>query len=385
MAGPWSRRKAEEAAEADATLAVPDLAEEHRFPCAQCGANLRYSPGQTSMSCSYCGHEQEIPGACETARSAALAPMDLRATLAAPPPAAAMEETRVLNCTNCGAQVEFEPSVHAAECPFCGTPVVTDTGTHRHIKPQGVLPFNLTEDQARAAFASWLKSLWFAPNGLARYARGDNRFAGIYTPYWSFDADTRSRYSGQRGTYYYTGTGKRRRRRIRWTNASGRTSRRFDDLLVMAATSLPRRYVRALEPWTLSELQPYDQRFLSGFRAEGYTVALPDGWAIGRERMDEVIRTDVRRAIGGDTQRIHRIDTDTANERVKHLLLPLWVAAYRYRGKSYRFVVNAQTGRVRGERPWSWIKITLTALAAALAIGALIVLTEGEAVHIMDW
>ena len=66
---------------------------------------------------------------------------------------------------------------------------------------------------------------------------------------------------------------------------------------------------------------------------------------------------------------------------VVHLLLPVWVAAYRYRGRSFRFVVNAQTGRVRGERPWSWIKITLAALAAALVIGAVIVLTEGDALN----
>ena len=379
MRGPWSRKAEEEGEVAlaeGADAAAPEQASEQRFPCAQCGANLRYTPGQTWMSCSYCGHEQEIPGACEVTRRAVLAPLDLHATLAAPPPPAAMEETRVLNCTNCGAQVEFEPSVHAAECPFCATPVVTDTGKHRHIKPQGLLPFRLTEDEAKAAFAKWLKGLWFAPNGLARFARGDNRFAGIYVPYWSFDADTRSSYRGERGTYYYTGSGKNRKRRIRWTPVSGRTRRRFDDLLVMAAQSLPRRYVRALEPWQLGDLQPYDNRFLSGFRAEGYTVQLRDGWSIGRERMDQVIRGDVRRAIGGDAQRIHQIDTNTSNEMFKHLLLPLWVAAYRYRDRSFRFVVNAQTGRVRGERPWSKIKIALAALLGALIVAGIIYVTE---------
>lgn len=376
MAGPWSLRRKPEAEVDGETTSVVD-AEERRFPCAQCGANLRYAPGQTWMSCSYCGHEQEIPGACPEARAAALRPLDLHATLAAPSlPASQMEETRVLNCTNCGAQVEFEPSVHAAECPFCGTPVVTDTGTHRHIKPQAVLPFRLTEDEARAAFARWLKGLWFAPNGLARYARGDNRFAGIYVPYWSFDADTRSSYRGERGTYYYTGSGRNRRRRIRWTPASGRVARRFDDLLVMAAQSLPRRYVRALEPWRLADLQPYSADFLSGFRAEGYTVSLKDGAAIAHERMDEVIRGDVRRAIGGDVQRIHTISTDHANEMFKHLLLPIWVAAYRYRDRSYRFVVNAQTGQVRGERPWSWIKIALATLLAAIVIGTVAYFAE---------
>jgi len=353
---------------------------EYRFPCAQCGANLRYAPGQTAMTCSYCGHEQDIPGACEETRALALATHDLRAALAAPAPeaeaAAEVEVTRVLNCPNCGAQVEFDAAVHSSECPFCATPVVTDTGNHRHIKPQGVLPFRLREADAKEAFAKWLRGLWFAPNGLRAYARKDNRFNGIYVPYWCFDADTASRYTGERGTYYYTGSGKNRRRQIRWTRVSGRVARRFDNLLVMAAQSLPRRYVQALDPWHMAELEPYNPQFIAGFRAEGYTVGLEPGWKIAIEKMDEIIRGDVRRSIGGDEQRIHTVDTDHANERFRHVLLPLWVAAYRYRDKSYRFVVNAQTGRVRGERPWSAIKVALAVIAAALVVGGFIYVTE---------
>jgi hypothetical protein len=239
-----------------------------------------------------------------------------------------------------------------------------------------VLPFRITDAEARAAFDRWLKGLWFAPNGLARFARGENRFAGIYVPYWSFDADTRSSYRGERGVYHTVRRGKEQRQEIRWSPASGRLARRFDDLLVMAAQSLPRSYVHALEPWNLDDLQPYDARYLSGFRAEGYTVELRDGWTLGRQRMDEVIRGDVARAIGGDVQRIHSIDTATSGERFKHLLLPVWVAAYRYRDRSYRFVVNAQTGRVRGERPWSWIKIALALLLAALLFAGFVALNE---------
>lgn len=355
--------------------AVPG-AEEHRFPCEQCGANLRYAPGQTAMTCSYCGHEQEIPGASEDTRATALAALDLHEMLSRPVPASEMEETRVLSCPNCGAQVEFEADIHASECPFCATPVVTDTGTNRHIKPQALLPFRLREQEAKEAFAKWLSGLWFAPNGLRKYARQDNRFAGIYVPYWSFDADTHSTYTGERGTHYYTGSGKNRRRHTRWTRVAGKVSRRFDDLLVMAAQSLPRRYVRALEPWHLSELEPYNPSFISGFRAEAYTVDLRPGHAIAIERMDEAIRGDVRRAIGGDEQRIHSIDTTHKNEKFKHVLLPIWVAAYRYRDKSFRFVVNAQTGRVRGERPWSIIKITLAVILGAALIGGFIYFSE---------
>lgn len=349
---------------------------DQHFPCSQCGADLRYAPGLTRLTCSHCGHEQDIPGACEDTRSAALAPLDYHSAINAPLPEAMMEETRVTSCTSCGAQVEFDPNTHAMECPFCASPVVADTGTHRHIKPQAVLPFVLRENQAREALRTWLKSLWFAPNGLKQYARQDRPMSGLYVPYWAFDADTRSQYRGERGTHYYvtrTVNGKTRtERRTRWTPVSGSVARKFLDVLVMASQALPRKYLRGLEPWGLDQLQPYRPEFLSGFRAEGYSVGLEDGFVIARERMDEVIRQDVRRAIGGDAQRIHRVDTQTSEEMFKHLLLPVWMAAYRYRDKPYRIVVNAQTGRVQGERPWSIWKIAFAVLVAAILAGAAI-------------
>lgn len=348
----------------------------HRFPCGQCGAQLRFAPGQRRLTCQYCGHEQDIPFSDED-RAAALVALDLREALANHLPPQAMEEHRVLGCSTCGAQVEFDPAQHAAQCPFCGSPVVTDTGTQRQIKPAAVLPFKLNERQAHDAMRNWLGRLWFAPNALKKYARSDgSRLDGLYVPYWAFDSDTSSRYTGERGDAYYesrtvTRNGKtetERVRKIRWTRVSGRVARQFNDVLVMAAQSLPPNYTRNLEPWMLGELAPYDPQFLSGFRAEGYTVQLPEGHALGLARMDEVIRQDVRRDIGGDEQRVHSVDTEHQNEKVKHLLLPIWMAAYRYRDKSYRFVVNGQTGKVQGERPWSAWKIA-GAVVAAVVIG----------------
>ena len=341
--------------------------QEHRFPCAQCGASLRFAPGEARLSCAYCGHEQPIPQMDDATRVTQLQSLDYHEALANALPPEDIEETKVVQCNTCGAQVEFEENVHSAECPFCASPVVTDTDTHRHIKPHAVLAFKLSERDAHEKMSAWLKGLWFAPSTLAKYARSTGKLNGLYVPYWAFDAATQSSYSGQRGTYYYVSTGsgknRRRERRTRWSPASGRVSRRFLDVLVMAAQSLPRANIRRLEPWTLADLQPYSADYLSGFRAEGYTVPLPDGFEIAKERMDEQIRADIRRDIGGDEQRITSVNTDYDDERFKHLLLPIWMAAYRYRGKSYRFIVNGQTGRVQGERPWSWPKIAGAVLA----------------------
>ncbi|MEQ9261463.1 MAG: TFIIB-type zinc finger domain-containing protein [Roseovarius sp.] len=359
--------------------------EEHRFPCDQCGADYRFDPAKGQLICDHCGHVDEIAQAGPW--QATIRELDFEAALSGALGAEEVEETRVLQCPNCAAQVEFDEAVHAKECPFCATPVVTGTGTHRHIKPRGVLPFALDERAARKAMTDWLGRLWFAPNGLQDYARKGRKMQGIYVPYWTFDADTKSRYRGERGTVYYesktvTRNGKRERvqvQKVRWTPASGRVARFFDDVLVLASRTLPKRYTDALEPWDLSALEPYRPEFLAGFRAEGYQVKLEDGFTEARAHMDNVIARDVRFDIGGDRQRIHDIDTEVKDVTFKHILLPVWLAAYKYRGETYRFVVNGRTGRVQGERPWSAWKIAIAVLIGAAIAGGIgyLVATNG--------
>jgi len=317
----------------------------------------------------------------EIARAtAAISERDFRTAIEARLPETEMEETRAVDCPNCGARVDMSSDIHAAECPFCATPVVTDTGTHRQIKPHALLPFALPEKAAHAAMTKWLGRLWFAPNGLREYASKGRKMQGIYVPFWTYDADTKSAYSGERGTVYYESrtvtrngeTKTERVQKIRWRPKSGRVARFFDDILVLGSKSLPKDYTDSLEPWDLSALEPYRPDFLAGFRAEGYTVELTEGYQEARVRMDRQIERDIKFDIGGDRQRIHDVKTQVSDITFKHILLPVWLAAYKYRGKTYRFVVNGQTGRVQGERPWSAWKIAfavILGLVIAAAVG----------------
>lgn len=397
---------------------MPTPPTEYRYPCENCGASLKFSPGQTVLTCEYCGHVQQIgPGAArapsrqpdggveadealrripETGRAlqwdashkSELQEIPLERGLRLDAGSDLTETLRTLSCPNCGAKIEITSDRHATDCPFCATPVVTDTGAARQIKPQGVLPFVLTEEQAKAAMEDWLGRLWFAPSGLVAYARRGRRMRGIYSPFWTFDADTASDYNGMRGDYYYethyvtvqvNGRSQRQPqqvRKTRWRPAQGRVSRSFNDVLVLAATSLPRKFTDALTPWDLSHLQQYDPQFIMGFEAEGYTVPLSDGHGIARQEMSAVIAMDVRRAIGGNEQRIDRIATRHSAETFKHILLPVWTAAYRYNGNSYRFVVNGQSGRVQGERPYSVWKIAIAVLLALILLGAMLLLSQ---------
>ncbi len=363
-------------------------AQDKRWPCSQCGASLRFAPGQTSLTCENCGHVQAIAEAAPRVRAKALGELDLARGLRDDLPATATAQIKSTTCTSCGAMVDFAGTTYATECPFCASPLAVDGSAHRAIKPQALIAFALTENQARDALTSWLGRLWFAPSKLLEYTRKGRAMTGIYVPYWTFDADSRSRYRGQRGEHYYetrtvtvTVNGKREQRqeqvqKTRWYPAAGAVARDFDDVVTIASTSLPPRLVDGLEPWDLTALTAFTPDFLAGFQAEGYTVPLVDGHATARARMAQVIESDVRRDIGGDVQQIDRIDSDFSDETFKHVLLPVWMAAYKYGGKSYRFLVNGQTGEVQGERPYSAWKIAFAVVVAAALIAGAVYLAQ---------
>lgn len=363
---------------------MSQVTEAYRWPCAACGSDLRYQPGTAELVCDHCAATQAIIPPKQRDVAKALQEIDLGLGLADDLPASATEEVRSTTCPSCGAVVEFSGARHANLCPYCATPVVVDTGSHRHIKPHTVLPFVLTETAARAALTTWLGRLWFAPNGLVEYARKGRAMAGIYVPFWTFDAQTSTRYTGQRGEHYYetrmvtvnvNGRSERRSeqvQRTRWYPAAGTVARDFNDVITLASRSMPPRLGNELTPWELDKLLPYNPDYLAGFQAEGYTIPLSEGLASARSIMEGVIAMDVRRDIGGDVQQITTMNTRHSNETFKHILLPIWTAAYKYGGRSFQFLVNGQTGEVQGERPYSAWKIAFAVvIVAALALGAI--------------
>jgi DNA-directed RNA polymerase subunit RPC12/RpoP len=341
--------------------AVPGPGGTRQFPCVQCGAKVEFAPGTDTLVCPYCKHETSIPASAEV-----VVEHDFAATLADLEANAVMETVPSVSCTSCAAHIEPPASTEAFPCPYCGSSIVVKVASEKLIRPQSLLPFKVTRSQATEMFTKWLRTRWFAPNALKKFARLEGRLQGLYTPYWTFDAGTVSRYTGMRGDTYVVRVGKRTQTRVRWRPAAGTVSRNFDDTLVVGSQSLPRDLAEKLEPWDTKSLVPYADEYLPGFLAERYQIDLRGAWTRAVERMDEVIRQDVNRDIGGDRQRIITLSTHHSGITYKHVLLPMWICSYRFRDKIFRFLVNARTGEVQGQRPWSAIKIALAAIAAAI-------------------
>ncbi|MEM8950614.1 MAG: primosomal protein N' (replication factor Y) - superfamily II helicase [Pseudomonadota bacterium] len=367
-------------------MAQSEASVETRFPCPKCGAVLRYLPGTDQLHCDHCSYRSRIEPSGKPIEE-----LDYDHAVDALRRQAPEEVRSTVKCTGCAAEFDFDQHIHADDCPYCGSAIVAGTEDHKLIKPQALVAFVLDEKESKERLRRWLSSLWFAPSGVKKYARGEGKLTGVYVPYWTYDADTASSYVGQRGIVYHErqtfvvrdrkGRRVRQQRmvpKMRWSPARGRVRRRFDDVLILASHTLPHELTSDLTPWLQEHLVPYQEEYLAGFRSETYQLDLESGFREATAEMAQVIRRDVRHDIGGDSQRIHDIQTRYGDISFKHILLPVWVASYRYGGKAYQFVVNGQTGEVQGERPYSWIKIG-AAVVIALILAVIFLIIAGNA------
>lgn len=342
-----------------------------KFPCPQCGADVVWSPGARKLRCDYCGFEQAVAAGGgaegETAPTATPAILEraLASGLAQKADLGWGAERKAVRCTKCGAVETFEPGVAAKACAFCGTPAVIAAPTDANlVRPEGVLPFTVAKNDALQRFRGWLGSLWFRPSNLKERAALTG-IQGIYIPFWTFDADSRSEWTAEAG--YRRGSGKNAR--VEWRAASGTLDHRFDDLPLPASRGLDAATAREIEPFPTANLVPYDPSYLSGFLAEEYAVGLDEAHGLARERMDETLRKACRAEVPGDECRNLRVATEYSNWLYKSGLVPVWIAAYVYQGKSFRYVVNGATGKATGTAPWSWVKIGFALLAALIVLG----------------
>jgi hypothetical protein len=167
----------------------------------------------------------------------------------------------------------------------------------------------------------------------------------------------------------------------RWEDAWGQRADDYDDVLVCASTGLPTPLAESLQTFDTSALVPYTPAYLAGWSAEEYGVELQAGYAVAQQRMDASQQQRCSADVPGDTQRALSVTSSYSDLTWKHVLLPIWIAAYRYRGDVYRFLVNGQTGEVKGKAPYSAAKIALAVVFGLIAIGLMVWLISQNQRH----
>jgi len=347
------------------------------YPCSSCGAFMVFSPKLGTLACEYCGNEESL----SVGNQKALYTYDYFSKITTYQEIDYGELTKELRCPKCGGEFNFETLQFAHHCPYCETPAIIDC--IHDTKPQGLIPFAITRQEAKEHFEEWIVSRWFAPNSLSEHFNNTKELMGHYIPFWTFDAHTTTQYRGYRGEYIeqqrihrsFDSDGnlikkKIGTRQIRWHRVTGELQRSFEDLAISAnQDGVEHIHVNAVAPWDTKRAVDFDTKYISGFEAKEYRQTLPNAYKSAQRSLESLIKWDIKRQIGGDDQRIEEYTIEYKEVQYKYLLFPLWVAQFDWKGKHYEYAINGLTGKVSGERPYSAIKIVFAIVVVMMIVG----------------
>ena len=339
--------------------------------CPQCGATITFNPERGMLYCEYCGYTREVPIGNTAAAGEELDFESAQHTESFN----WGEQKKEVQCKQCGAVTIYDALETAAVCPFCGSTSVMPAANDNTIAPGAVCPFAITKDQAGERFTKWLKGKLFAPKKAKKSARPES-FQGVYLPYWTYDAQTTSNFTGRAG---YDKRVKDRDGNVRtetdWRYVSGIYQEFFDDITIMASKRQADSGVRACEPFDFSKLVPYSPQVVAGFVAERYSIGLKEGWESAQKtiqsRLWASIPSYIRRHWNADRSDSVRFSTLYSNITYKYLLVPTWISSFKYKDKVYQFAVNGQTGKVGGKAPVSAWRVIIFILIIIAIIALL--------------
>ena len=351
------------------------------FTCKSCGAPLRFSPINNSLQCEFCAGNESIEESTKEIHE-----YNFQEALQYLGTYKEKEIHKEVKCNKCAATFTMTPYSISSKCPYCDTPAITKF--IKEITPKSLLPFQLSHKEAQVKFKNWLGSLWFAPSKLKSFMNGEEKLKGYYLPHWTYDSITDTNYQGLRGDVYYVTVertviinGREERRsvresRINWTPVSGHVTNAFDDITIGASKTISHTILDNLTPWYTEVLVPFNEKYLSGFDSEEYTIGLDNGFEFAKVKMDTIIRQKVKYDIGGDQQQIRNMDTYYSNTTYKNVLFPIWTAKFKWKNKTYNYAINGQTGKITGERPYSWLKIAMVAGTLSSGVGTAVYLDQ---------
>ena len=337
--------------------------------CSACGGVMDFDPATAGLKCQYCGHTSELPsvgGEADRAEELDFASAEQTGNCDWG------AEKKTVICKSCGAESIYDALQVAHACPYCGSNQVMEAKNQNTLAPGGVCPFRIDVKTAAVNFRSWLGRKIFCPGKAKRQAQHE-AFQGVYLPYWTFDTQTTSEYSGR---YGHRRTRRTRNNKvetyIEWHSTSGVHQEFINDQLVMGTERYDREILARIEPFNTEENVAYKPEYLAGFIAERYSIGLRDAWerAKGfiRNKLKRNIETAIRSRHGASTVEVHSFTTRHADIKYKYLMLPVWISSFRYKEKIYHFVVNGQTGRVGGRAPISPLRVAIAVVIALIVL-----------------
>ena len=343
---------------------------EYKCPC--CGAALTFSEEDQNLTCASCGNELEtesIRAFNEAPREESFSWDEVSAQSLTD---AEKEELQVFTCPSCGGELLTDGSTVATFCPYCDSPAVLPGRVSDAIRPDGVLPFQKTREEAKAAFQKLIQKKPLLPKGFAEGHRFE-KISGIYVPFWLYDCggELDGRYKATRVRVWRSGD--YRYRKTSHYLLLRRATAAFSGIPMDASTKMEDTLMESIEPFDYSQMVDFDTAYLSGFLADKFDVARDVGKERIRSRvassMDSIISPTF---IGYDSVLPTHKNIHIDHSRGRYVLLPVWMLTIRFGEETYHFAMNGQTGRITGNLPVSVGRALAWFCGIALPIAAII-------------
>ncbi len=349
------------------------------YQCPACTGPLHYSAKSGKLACDYCGSSFDVAeiealyARKEAEAAAAKQAADAKAEAAQAAKAEAAEAAaasggwdasdlsrdwgaeadglRVYSCPSCGAELICDQSTAATACPYCGNPAIVPGQFSGALRPDYILPFRLSKDDAVQALRAHYKGKPFLPRSFTS-ANHIEQIQGVYVPFWLFDggAEGAASYRASNTNVYETGDYEITETRHYHVVRAG--SLVFEKIPVDASSKMPDDHMDSIEPFDYAQLRPFSTAYLPGYLADKYDVTIDDSRDRADTRCRETLAQALRDTVTGYGACVtEREDIALRRSKVHYALLPVWMLSTKWHGQDFLFAMNGQTGKLVGDLP----------------------------------
>lgn len=341
--------------------------------CPNCGNNLKFNPETQNLYCEYCDSVVDFDKDSNYQELSIDSVIDDQQTWDT--------TAKMYYCENCNAKVVLSKSETAGLCPFCGTAHVVSLDELPGIKPNVVVPFSVSLNSATDSLKKWANKKAFAPTKFKKKI-SPQEIKGVYMPCYTFDSNTSSVYAGKIGIHRTktVGSGKNRRTvtYTEWRYISGSLDHFFDDVTISASEGFTQKELKSMGGYAAENNKVYEDKYLLGYMAYAGDKPLEPCWNEAKDVIDASIRRLILSRYCYDTVAYLNVSTTHQNVTYKYVMVPIYVGNYKYRDKTYRFMINGTTAKTTGKAPVSPFRVLGAVLfGIAVAVGLYFLIKYG--------
>ncbi len=245
-----------------------------------------------------------------------------------------------VQCRSCGGTVAHPAGAQVPRCLFCGRDALEHTESPGVEPPDSFLPFDLTKEAARKAFRDWSKRRFWAPRSIQRATLSLNP---LFLPAWTWGADLETHWAALVPARTRSGS----------RPVTGKDNARIEGVLVPSSPTLAAAELEAISPFSEEREQSLGDS-LPSVPFEIGTLTRAIAQERGVQQLRESHGARIAAALGSSKLSTSALVHNTDG---RPLLLPIWIGAYVHGEKSYRVVINGQSGSLHGAAPISWWKV----------------------------